>query len=335
MGDGVPKGDVPGVFHVGKPHLVILGAGASRAAFPNGIDGHPMPVMNDLVATLELGHELDQAGIHHEGEDFESIYSRVASDIGLSQLRGQLEDRIYDYFRMLSLPPEPTMYDHLLLSLRPKDVVATFNWDPLIWRAAERVSRIARPPRLLFLHGNTAIGYCSEHGRKGGIGYRCGVCQNPFRASQLLYPILKKDYSADSAIASEWKDMRTAMADAYLVTVFGYSAPTADADAMAILKQAWGNSSDHQLEEFEFIDLVDKRILETRWRGFIYDRNFRNTNDFKLSVMSRHPRRTADSVWAQLMEQQPFEEDPIPEHSSWDELKMHLRPYLDREKERD
>ena len=33
---------------------------------------------------------------------------------------------IFQYFSSLSLPGIPTIYDHLLLSLRPKDVIATF-----------------------------------------------------------------------------------------------------------------------------------------------------------------------------------------------------------------
>ncbi|MHA1748548.1 MAG: hypothetical protein ACTSXN_02865 [Promethearchaeota archaeon] len=30
----------------------------------------------------------------------------------------------------------PTIYDYLILSLRKKDVIATFNWDPLLVQAA-------------------------------------------------------------------------------------------------------------------------------------------------------------------------------------------------------
>ena len=45
---------------------------------------------------------------------------------------------IHDYFHSLRIPPTPTLYDHLLLALRKKDVVATFNWDPLLLQAAKR-----------------------------------------------------------------------------------------------------------------------------------------------------------------------------------------------------
>jgi hypothetical protein len=42
-------------IQMGRPHFVILGAGASRAACPQGdADGRHLPVMTDFVDTLEL-----------------------------------------------------------------------------------------------------------------------------------------------------------------------------------------------------------------------------------------------------------------------------------------
>jgi hypothetical protein len=45
--------------HDGKfvlsPHVVLLGAGASLAAFPNGdANGNKLPLMNDLIATVGI-----------------------------------------------------------------------------------------------------------------------------------------------------------------------------------------------------------------------------------------------------------------------------------------
>ncbi len=38
-----------------KPHVVLLGAGASRAAFPTGdVSGKRLPVMDDLVQTIGI-----------------------------------------------------------------------------------------------------------------------------------------------------------------------------------------------------------------------------------------------------------------------------------------
>ena len=45
------------------PHVVLLGAGASRAAFPNGDrSGRRIPLMNDLVKVVGLSPLIKQAG---------------------------------------------------------------------------------------------------------------------------------------------------------------------------------------------------------------------------------------------------------------------------------
>jgi hypothetical protein len=37
--------------------------------------------------------------------------------------------REFAYFRILKLPETSTIYDFMLLTLRLKDLIATFNWD--------------------------------------------------------------------------------------------------------------------------------------------------------------------------------------------------------------
>ena len=48
-------------IEMGRPHVVILGAGASYAAFPNGdMHGRKLPLMNNFVergSSLPLTHE--------------------------------------------------------------------------------------------------------------------------------------------------------------------------------------------------------------------------------------------------------------------------------------
>jgi hypothetical protein len=46
---------------------------------------------------------------------------------------------VREYFAQLELPVEPTIYDALLLSLRDKDAVFTFNWDPFLFQAHLRL----------------------------------------------------------------------------------------------------------------------------------------------------------------------------------------------------
>ena len=75
------------------------------------------------------------AGIAPPFDDFEAIYSEIATDPARKNVREAIDSRVFHYFESLELPDEPTLYDHLVLSLRPKDVIATFNWDPFLWDA--------------------------------------------------------------------------------------------------------------------------------------------------------------------------------------------------------
>ena len=73
-----------------RRHVVILGAGASRAAFPNG-DGtnKHLPLMDDFAETLGLTTSLSNAGIDPT-QNFESIYSNINDEA----LRNTLEEQI-------------------------------------------------------------------------------------------------------------------------------------------------------------------------------------------------------------------------------------------------
>ena len=44
-----------------------------------------------------------------------------------------------------------------------------------------------------------------------------------------------------SVISKAWKTLNKALEKAYMVTVFGYSAPKSDAEAVAMMKKAWGS----------------------------------------------------------------------------------------------
>lgn len=209
-----------------RPHVVILGAGASLAAFPNGdVNGRKLPLMNNLVETTGLDKILKSFGIAYDGRNFEDIYSDLYEGSRYTDLRIALENTIIDYFSELRLPSHPTMYDHLVLSLREKDLVATFNWDPFLYRACWRNHNKAKLPRTVYLHGNVALGYCLRDNQKGFIGTECSKCGNIYVPSSLLFPIKKKDYSKDPFIRVEWETLKHDLQCAYMVTIFGYSAP--------------------------------------------------------------------------------------------------------------
>lgn len=286
-----------------RSHTVILGAGATIAAIPNGDrNGRESSVMNGLIDKLKLQDVL--SGIHLKtiSNNLEDIYSELYSRPECDEARQELEKRLYDYFDSLELPDEPTIYDFLVLSLTNKDVIATFNWDPLLIQARERCSQLTTNlPEIISLHGNVAIGYCSEHKLYGPRNIICPHCKKPFTPTSLLYPVADKDYDADSFIRASWKDTEAFIEHSYMLTIFGYSAPTSDLKAVSLLKQAWGNLNQRQFEEVSVIDIIKEEAMLDKWKDFIYTHHYRYTNNFFCSYLGMFPRRSCEATFARLM----------------------------------
>ena len=107
-------------------------------------NGLRLPLMDDLIDVLELRALLETDSLDVGETNFERLYSRLHANPSKRELCAQLEGKVRAYFSALRLPEEPTIYDHLVLSLREKDAIATFNWDPFLWQAAERNSHLSR-----------------------------------------------------------------------------------------------------------------------------------------------------------------------------------------------
>ena len=141
--------------------MLILGAGASLAGTldSNGDkNGKKLPIMNNLVKVVGLEYLLKEVDIEFNSDNFEDIYGELYVSGNYKEILEEIENRVYQYFSSLELPDNPTIYDLLVLSLRSKDVIATFNWDPLLPDAWERCRKITTNlPELLFLHGNVRI----------------------------------------------------------------------------------------------------------------------------------------------------------------------------------
>src|SRR5216110_3282602 len=82
-----------------SPHVVILGAGASLAACPNGDRyGRRLPVMANLVETVGLAPILKRGGISATAAaNFENLYSLIATDPARADLCAEIETRVRDY----------------------------------------------------------------------------------------------------------------------------------------------------------------------------------------------------------------------------------------------
>jgi len=328
----VPIEEVRKDASFGRPHLVILGAGASRQAFPLGdARSHKLPTMPELVETLALDSLLSSGPVPFRGRNFEDVYSDLADRADCTELVQKLDETVRQYFGDLELPNEPTLYDYMLLSLRPKDGLATFNWDPLLFMSALRLADRVDLPYLVFLHGNVALGYCDQDRQKGHVSGRCTKCGKRYKTSRLLYPVRQKNYQDDVSISREWRDIEKALKSAYALTIFGYSAPVTDVEAKRLMTQAWGKPGQKGLEQIEIIDIVSEDELRNRWSEFILEHHYEVTKDYYSSRIAKHPRRSCEAIWSQFMEMKLFEEDPLPRGVDIDALVDSIKPYLEWE----
>lgn len=286
-----------------RPHLVLLGAGASIAAIPNGDKhGRKTSVMNGFIDKLGMRELITDVELETDSDNLEDIYSEIHQKPEYSEVLKELDDRIFSYFSEFEIPDEPTVYDCLVLSLRKKDAIATFNWDPLLVQAYMRCRTLTEDvPELLFLHGNVSVGVCNEHKRGGPINSRYSVCGKSFERIPLLYPVKEKDYDSHLLIRDSWNAVRQYMERAYMLTVFGYSAPKTDKSAIELLKSAWGSISDRNYEEIEIVDIREEEDVKKSWDDFIHSHHYSIHKSFYDTTLGKFPRRSTEALFDKSM----------------------------------
>lgn len=305
-----------------KPHVVLLGAGASRAAFPHGDRNRKiLPIMNDLIKLLSLDDLFVKYGIKTL-DNFEDVYSGITN----TNLKQQLENKIHEYFASLELPDEVTDYDRLLLSLRNKDAIFTFNWDPFLFDAYSRNIGVASLPQIFFLHGNVRVGACSDHYQWGRSIGRCEVCNKIYDVLPLLYPIQQKNYN-DSHLYTRtcWNAAKEWFRDAFTITIFGYGAPSSDIEAVALLKQAWFAGSARTMEHIEIIDIDSTSNLVNKWGAFTPTHHYHHHKSFKESRLYNLPRRSCESLLYPMTKGIPCEAFPMSNNKNLDEFRESIK----------
>lgn len=204
-----------------RPHVVIVGAGASRAVM-----GKSCPTMNEAIEQVGLDRILEGFMLETKSKNLEDIYSELfRRGDECKNARIAMEKKLYEYFSNVQLPSFLTIYDLLILSLTEKDCIVSFNWDSLLIQAYNRVAKITwNRPKILFLHGNVGAGVCKDCMTFGLIQNYCRKCGKPYNAVPLLYPVEQKDYNSDSFIRDQWSVAKYYISKAGKVTIFGYSA---------------------------------------------------------------------------------------------------------------
>lgn len=282
-----------------RSHLVILGAGASVATIPNGDrNQRKLSCMDNFLSELNISGILDKCNLKTNSKNLEDIYSELENRPEYEDIKNNLESTIIEEFEKLQLPDYMTIYDYLIISLRKKDLVASFNWDPLLIQAYSRMSKLTEDlPDLVFLHGNIWAGFCINCKSYGYIRNECQVCGKALSATRLLYPIKNKNYEKDLFIVEQWDRVKRWIKDSTVITFFGYSAPKTDAAAIELLKNIYNDGPLHRFDTIEIIDIKEKEVLEHTWKDFIKVDGAYNPvylKSFYESILAEFPRRSIE-----------------------------------------
>ena len=289
-----------------SPHVVILGAGASKANIIHGDkNGLKTPCMDDFFDIDYFKDLLLDLHIESPTKNLESVYSEIYEKSKESKkyedAKNKIEERIRNFFCKFEIPNEPTIYDYLIMSLTDKDLIASFNWDPLLVQSYGRVAKLFGSfnnlPKIAFLHGNVGIEIDEISKRINIKTSPYAKCFPGFKDSKLLFPIKNKNYSSDPFISSEWEMVRDYVSRAYFFTIFGYGAPNSDADAIQLLQNAWGDSNKKWANEIEIINIEDEDVSYKKWHPFIYQSHYQCHKGFFESYIATHPRRTTESLF--------------------------------------
>lgn len=281
-----------------RPHLFILGAGATKATIPNGDRyGRKSPVMENFMREIGIDGLLEGVTLKTKSNNIEAIYSELSTKPEYADIVSKIENGIVSHYRQMRIPDAPTLYDYLILSLRHKDCIATFNWDPLLIQAYNRVNKITSDlPQMLFLHSSVEVGVCEDC--RHYEPYRnlfCSRCRKPLESPKLLFPVKHKDYSQNIYIKDAWTNLSFFLEKACIVTIWGYSAPKSDREAKAMMLQAF-SSQFRELDQIEVIDIANEEKLYKTWSPFAKKTNYHLHIHTSLldTLIGEFPRRSVE-----------------------------------------
>ena len=320
-----------------RPHLFILGAGATKATIPNGDKfGRKSPVMENFLEEIGLEKLLNGIELDTSSHNIEAIYSELYTKSKYANVVEAIEKGIVEHYKRLQLPETPTLYDYLILSLRDKDCIATFNWDPLLIQAYNRINKITRNlPQMLFLHSCVEAGFCEWCNYHVPLTRQiCPQCGRKLKMPRLLFPVANKNYSQNLFIKNSWSEFERYLESASVLTIWGYSAPDSDVDAKQMMLKAF-SANFRKLDQIEVIDIADENVIYDTWRPFIKETNYhiKIHKSFMESLAAEFPRRSVEGYVKRYFEKwwngSTIE---LKECNTFDELSVLVEPLLINEK---
>jgi hypothetical protein len=115
-------------------------------------------------------------------------------------------------------------------------------------------------------------------------------------------------------IADAWKLLKWGLANAFMITIFGYGGPKTDEEALAAMREAWGNPRKREMEQTALIIAPTQPEDDARhnWDPFINTHHYEVQKNFYDSWIANHPRRTGEAWRNQYFETKFISDNPIP-----------------------
>lgn len=311
---------------MGFKHLVILGAGSTIAAIPNGDkNGIYAYTLNNFLEDPYYADFLASLDSKYQYLNIEEMCTKMYSED--RQLYEAFEVLIRKKYASLELPNEFNLLERLIMSLTADDAIVSFNWDDLIIQAYNRANQYipeALLPKIAFPHGNAQACY-NKH--------RYGSCRNRNNAgmipSPLNMPIDELNYQKDLFIKSQWRILDFYMRYSQMITFFGYRGPVSD---IQDLKRMEDSLRPNQIcGKIEIIDRTREDAMQVAENLNSFIKLTENKADycgsFYESRIAQYPRETLRSLdnWN-------YKPTSMPILNRQDFIRM-IAPVLDKEQD--
>lgn len=99
-----------------------------------------------------------------------------------------------------------------------------------------------------------------------------------------------------------------------MITIFGYSGPKTDKEALDAMKAAWGSTDERAMEQTAFISIQSDEEIVEAWEPFIHTHHYELSADFYDSWIAKHPRRTGEAYLNQFLEAKFISDNPVPQN---------------------
>ena len=98
-----------------------------------------------------------------------------------------------------------------------------------------------------------------------------------------------------------------------MLTIFGYSGPDSDRDAVDLLKNAWMERSPREFEYVEVVDIASTACLHERWGKFTPTQHLMPVRRFEKTFAGRWSRCAKEKLFLAVSKGIPSANCPLPD----------------------